>query len=79
MGNQGHCMEGYRRLCEYIWSGAIGKVTETHSWTNRANGGAGPRPPSLPVPAGLHWDSWIGRRPTGIFTPICIRTNARLV
>jgi predicted dehydrogenase len=63
MGNQGHCEEGYRRLCEYIWSGMIGKVTETHSWTDRANGGVGPRPPSLPVPAGLNWDSWIGPAP----------------
>jgi predicted dehydrogenase len=63
MGNQGHCEEGYRRLCEYIWAGAIGKVTETHSWTNRANGGVGPRPPSEPVPAGLHWDEWIGPAP----------------
>jgi len=63
MGNQGHCMEGYRRLCEYIWAGAIGKVTETHSWTNRANGGVGPRPPSLPVPPGMNWDSWIGPAP----------------
>lgn len=63
MGNQGHCEEGYRRLCEYIWAGAIGKVTETHSWTNRANGGVGPRPPSVPVPAGLHWEEWIGPAP----------------
>ena len=63
MGNQGHCEEGYRQLCEYIWSGVIGKVTETHSWTDRANGGVGPRPPTLPVPAGLHWDSWIGPAP----------------
>ena len=63
MGNQGHCQEGYRRLCEYIWAGMIGKVTETHSWTNRANGGVGPRPPSLPVPEGMHWDSWIGPAP----------------
>lgn len=63
MGNQGHCEAGYRQLCEYIWSGAIGKITETHSWTNRANGGQGPRPPELPVPAGLHWDEWIGPAP----------------
>lgn len=63
MGNQGHCEEGYRRLCEYIWSGAIGNVTETHSWTDRANGGVGPRPPKLPVPAGLDWNSWIGPAP----------------
>lgn len=63
MGNQGHCEEGYRRLCEYIWAGVIGKVTETHSWTNRANGGVGPRPPVLPVPEGLHWDAWLGPAP----------------
>jgi len=63
VGNQGHCMEEYRRLCEYIWAGIIGKVTETHSWTNRANGGEGPRPPSIPVPAGLHWEEWIGPAP----------------
>ena len=63
MGNQGHCEEGYRKLCEYLWAGAIGNVTETHSWTNRANGGVGPRPPVEPVPAGLHWQEWIGPAP----------------
>jgi predicted dehydrogenase len=63
MGNQGHCEEGYRRLCEYIAAGVIGKVTETHSWTDRANGGEGPRPPVIPVPAGLDWDNWIGPAP----------------
>ncbi|MSU59179.1 MAG: Gfo/Idh/MocA family oxidoreductase [Pedosphaera sp.] len=63
MGNQGHCEDGYRKLCEYLWAGAIGKVTETHSWTNRANGGEGPRPPKLPVPAGIHWNEWIGPAP----------------
>lgn len=63
MGNQGHCEDGYRRLCEFVWSGVVGKITETHSWTDRANGGAGPRPPASPVPAGLHWDEWIGPAP----------------
>jgi len=63
MGSQGHCDEGYRKLCEYIWAGAIGKITETHSWTNRANGGVGPRPPVEPVPAGMRWDEWIGPAP----------------
>ena len=63
MGNQGHAEEGYRRLCEYLWSGAIGNITETHSWTDRANGGVGPRPPTEPVPAGMHWDAWIGPAP----------------
>ena len=60
MGNQGHCAEGYRRLCE---SGAIGKVTEVHCWSDRANGGTGGRPPSKPVPPGMHWEEWIGPSP----------------
>jgi len=63
MGNQGHCMDGYRRLCEFVWAGIVDNITETHSWTDRANGGAGPRPPSSRAPAGLHWDKWIGPAP----------------
>src|SRR5438445_1891413 len=63
MGNQGHCEEGYHRLCEFIAADVVGKITETHSWTDRANGGAGPRPPSQPAPAGMHWEEWIGPAP----------------
>ncbi len=63
MGNQGHCGEGYRRLCEYIWAGAIGKISEVHCWADRANGGIGPRPATEAVPAGMHWDEWIGPSP----------------
>ncbi|MGA2863921.1 MAG: Gfo/Idh/MocA family oxidoreductase [Verrucomicrobiota bacterium] len=63
MGNQGHCEEGYRRLCEFIWAGVVGQITQTYSWTDRANGSTGPRPPPLPVPAGLHWDEWLGPAP----------------
>src|SRR5262245_55871089 len=60
MGNQGHSGEGYRRLCEYIWAGVIGNVVETHSILERNFGGQGGRPPKMPVPAGLHWDEWLG-------------------
>ncbi|MGA2035849.1 MAG: Gfo/Idh/MocA family oxidoreductase [Thermoguttaceae bacterium] len=60
MGNQGHYGETIRLVCEYIWAGAIGKIAETHSIFGRNFGGNGKRPPSKPVPAGLHWDEWIG-------------------
>ena len=63
MGNQGHCEEGYRRLCEFVWAGVVGNITETHSWTDRSNGGVGPRPPALPTPPGLRWEDWIGPAP----------------
>jgi predicted dehydrogenase len=60
MGNQGHSGEGYRRLCEYIWAGAIGGVTETHSLMSRNFGGSGGRPNGKKVPEGVHWDEWLG-------------------
>jgi predicted dehydrogenase len=67
MGNQGHYGEGTVRCAELLQAGAIGKVTEVHSWSDRANGGIGPRPATLPVPEGLHWDEWIGPSPTRDF------------
>jgi predicted dehydrogenase len=63
MGNQGHCMDGYHRLCEFVAAKVVGNIIETHSWTDRANGGEGPRPPVKPAPQGMNWDSWIGPAP----------------
>jgi predicted dehydrogenase len=66
MGNQGHCGEGYRRLVEYVRAGAIGTIKEIHTWCDNsicACGGTGGRPPTKPVPAGVHWEEWIGTAP----------------
>ncbi len=63
MGNQGYCGEGIRRVAEYIAAGAIGNVLESHTILGRNFGGSGGRPESKPVPAGLHWDEWIGPAP----------------
>ncbi|HEY3320209.1 MAG TPA: Gfo/Idh/MocA family oxidoreductase [Planctomycetota bacterium] len=63
MGNQGHSGAAYRTLCEYIWAGAIGQVHTVYCWTDRSNGGVGPRPPTETPPAGMDWDSWIGPAP----------------
>lgn len=35
MGNQGHSMEGTRRIVELIGAGVIGPVREVHIWTDR--------------------------------------------
>jgi predicted dehydrogenase len=63
MGNQGYCSERIRQVSEYIQSGAIGNITETHTILGRNFGGSGGRPPTKPVPSGLHWDEWIGPAP----------------
>jgi hypothetical protein len=63
MGNQGHSQGGLPVLCEYLAAGAIGNVTETYSWAPTGRGGVGGKLPTKPVPAGLHWDEWIGPSP----------------
>ncbi|MDB6111342.1 MAG: iolG 1 [Pedosphaera sp.] len=62
MGNQGHSSDDIRKLCEMIWSGAIGPVREAHCWTNRPIWPQGRQRPSGqdPVPSHLDWNLWIG-------------------
>lgn len=61
MGNQGHSMDGSRRINEVIASGVLGKIHEVHVWTDRpvrywaqgiprprAVGAAAPRPNPRP-------------------------------
>lgn len=65
MGNQGHAGEGWRLLVEWIRSGAIGDVTEVHSWTDRPIWPQGIERPEGEdaVPSNLNWDVWIGPAP----------------
>lgn len=78
MGTQIHAGENYRRVVELIQSGAIGPVTEVHTWVSRAWGWQTeaeaernkdilytPDTPtkSMPVPDVLDWDLWIGPAP----------------
>src|SRR5207244_1618214 len=61
MGIQVHSDGKYRDAVALIRGGAIGKVKEVHTWSNKKWGDA--EPPagkSDPVPATLNWDEWIG-------------------
>ena len=60
MGTQIHATENYRRIVEWIQSGAIGPVSECH--IRLAGGGAANDRPKQtpPVPSGLQWDLWLG-------------------
>ena len=66
LGNQGHSTNSIRRVCEWIWAGALGQVHTIHAGT-----GAFPKVycqiPNLPqlaeqqdVPEGLDYDLWLG-------------------
>jgi predicted dehydrogenase len=65
MGNQGHSSAGYRALVQLVQSGAIGKVKEAHTWSNRPIWPQGIDRPegSSPVPESLNWDLWLGVAP----------------
>ena len=67
VGNQGHSSDSIRLFCEWIWDGAIGKVTEVHAGCGcfrdtycqlrNLDKVHSERPP---VPKGLDWDLWQG-------------------
>ncbi|MBI4659897.1 MAG: Gfo/Idh/MocA family oxidoreductase [Verrucomicrobia bacterium] len=61
MGIQIHSNAEYRLAVRLIQDGVIGKVKEVHTWSSKKWGDKGPRPSRVdPVPAGFHWDLWIG-------------------
>jgi predicted dehydrogenase len=62
MGNQGNSSESVRKICEWIWDGAIGDIREVHAWTNRPIWPQGLERPTekMRVPKTLDWDLWLG-------------------
>ena len=77
MGTQIHASNNYRRVVEIIQSGAIGKVTEVHTWAGRSWGG-GNRPTEMPpVPPHIHWDLWLGPAPQRPYHPSYLPANWR--
>ena len=50
------------KICEMVWDGIIGDVTEVHIWSNRPLWPHGMERPkdSDPVPKTFDWDLWLG-------------------
>jgi len=73
MGNYGHSSEGIRLVCEWIWDGAIGEVTEVYAWTPLPAGlwaQGVDKPQDRPaVPKTLDWDLWLGPAPERDYNP----------
>ena len=70
MGNQGSASPNMRRGIELVQAGALGRVNEVHCWVkNGAGCHAGLAQPTVgdPVPAGLHWDAWLGPAPFRVY------------
>ncbi len=75
MGNQGNSGDGVRLLCEWIWNGEIGEVTEAHAWTDRPIWPQGLERPAkaMTLPKDFDWDLFLGPAPkrpyNEIYTP----------
>ena len=67
LGNQYSSGAGDRMTVEYIKAGAIGKIKHVYLCSNRVSGMdyrlSPPKPPQVPVPAGLDWNLWLGTAP----------------
>lgn len=60
IGTQIHAGGNYHQVVELIQQGAIGPVSEVHVWVNATYGGKDLPKATPPVPAGLHYDLWLG-------------------
>ena len=69
LGVQRHTITNMHRVVELVQAGAIGRVSEVHSWIGGTRGM--PKSPSdFPaVPSHLKWDLWLGPRAERRYSP----------
>jgi predicted dehydrogenase len=83
LGNQGHSNASIRRLCEWVWSGAIGKVHTVHAACDAFRDvysqirNLDKLDKTYDVPKGLDYDLWIGPVPFRPYTPFWVHWNWR--
>lgn len=61
MGIQIHSSREYKTAVDLVQGGAIGKIKEVHSFSEKKWGDSDPLPQRTdPVPSTFNWDAWIG-------------------
>jgi predicted dehydrogenase len=72
MGNQGASNPLLEMVKKWVDSGALGKISKVHIWTNRPvwpQGFAMPAPDESKKPKDLYWDLWLGPAEYRPYTP----------
>ena len=83
LGNQGHSSGSIRRLCEWVWAGAIGQVHTVHAGCDAFKEvycqlrNLDKLDQTYEVPKGLDYDLWIGPVPFRPYTPFWVPWNWR--
>ncbi len=65
-GSQQRSDQNFRRACELVRNGRIGKVARVE--VGLPTGSSGPNTPVAPVPDGLDWNFWLGPAPWRPYT-----------
>lgn len=83
LGNQGHSSDSIRRLCEWVWAGAIGNVHTVHAGCD-AFRNVYCQIPNLPkldqkheIPKNLDYDLWLGPVNGPAYSPLWVHWNWR--
>jgi len=83
LGNQGHSSASIRRLCEWVWAGAVGQVHTVHAACDAFKEvycqlrNLDKLDQHYDVPKGLDYDLWIGPVPFRPYTPFWVPWNWR--
>lgn len=83
LGNQGHSDRDIRRVCEWVWAGALGKVHTVHAGCDSYRDvycqlrNLDKVDQHYDVPKGLDYDLWIGPVPFRPYTPLWVHWNWR--
>ncbi len=83
LGNQGHSSDTIRRVCEWVWAGAVGQVHTIHAGCD-AFKNVYCQIPNLSklsepheVPKGLEYELWVGPVPFRPYSPLWVPWNWR--
>jgi predicted dehydrogenase len=77
MGTQIHAGNNYRRVVEWVQSGAIGPITECHVFCDKSWSGGSRPVESPPLPRSLDFDLWLGPAPHRPYHPSYLPVNWR--
>ncbi len=83
VGNQGHSSDTIRRVCEWIWAGALGQVHTVHAGCDAFRNvycqipNLGKLSESHPVPEGMDYDLWVGPAQFRPYSPLWVPWNWR--
>lgn len=83
LGNQGHSSDTIRRLCEWVWAGAIGQVHTIHAGCDAFKNvycqvpNLGKEMEHKDIPKGLDYDLWLGPVEYRPYSPLWVPWNWR--